>query len=131
MLPPELLNIIDQYVEAFDICESLPNISAIRRLILKSNKNLMKIATRFIGIPSVIMMHIIQISEPTIITELNNTLIFELEDCITTSLMTHFATPSLFWLFIEKQPSLYFGPYAVMFQQSLLFKLISLITSAP
>ena len=130
MLPPELLNIIDQYVEAFDICESLPKISAIRRLILKSNQNLMKIATRFLGIPPQIMMLIIQIDDTTH-TDINHALIFELDDCITTSLMTHFATPSLFWLFIEKQPTLYFGPYAVMFEQSLLFKLISVITSAP
>ena len=129
MLPPELLNIIDQYVEAFMICESLPKISAIRRLILKSNQNLMKTAT-FLGIPPQIMMYIIQIDETTH-TDINHALILELDECITMSLITHFASPALFWLFIEKQPTLYFGPYAVMFEQSLLFKLISVITSTP
>ena len=44
-LPTDLIKIIENYVEAFEIYESLPEVSAIRRLVLDSNKNLMRIAT--------------------------------------------------------------------------------------
>jgi len=132
-LPKDLMNIIENYVEAFEIHESLPEVSAIRRLILDSNKNLMTIATRGLEVPTSVMMELILRDEfnPEYIhfLEGNNDLIRILDDVITNSMMSHYSTPALFWLFVQKTPTLYFGPYGVMFEQSLLFKLISIITS--
>ena len=132
-LPKDLLDIVESYVDAFEIYESLPEVSAIRRLILDSNKNLMTIATSGLDIPISVMMQLILRDEfnPEYIEllEENNDLLRILDDVITTSMMTHYSTPALFWLFVQKTPNLYFGPYAVMFEQSLLFKLITVITS--
>ena len=133
-LPKDLIKIIENYVEAFEIYESLPEVSAIRRLILNSNKNLMRIATAGLQVPMSLMMELILKDEFTPeyihIIEGNNDLLRILDDVITTSMMTHYSTPALFWLFVQKTPTLYFGPYGVMFEQSLLFKLITVITSA-
>ena len=132
-LPKDLLDIVESYVDAFEIYESLPEVSAIRRLILDSNKNLMTIATSGLDIPISVMMQLILRDEfnPEYIEllEENNDLLRILDDVITTSMMTHYSTPALFWLFVQKTPNLYFGPYGVMFEQSLLFKLITVITS--
>ena len=133
ILPKDLLDIVESYVDAFEIYESLPEVSAIRRLILDSNKNLMTIATSGLDIPISVMMQLILRDEfnPEYIEllEENNDLLRILDDVITTSMMTHYSTPALFWLFVQKTPNLYFGPYGVMFEQSLLFKLITVITS--
>ena len=134
MLPQVILDIIDDYVQAFDLVESLPSIRAIRGVILKSNGNLIRIATHVLQIPMPVMMEIVLQEEfnteyiRMIIS--NPELIMKFDDVITISMMSHFATPALFWLFVQKTPTLYFGPYAVMFEQSLLFKLINIITSA-
>ena len=132
-LPKDIILIIENYVEAFEIYESLPEVSAIRRLILDSNKNLMRIATAGLEVPVSVMMELILRdefdSEYLELLEENNDLLRILDDVITTSMMTHYSTPALFWLFVQKTPTLYFGPYGVMFEQSLLFKLISVITS--
>ena len=134
MLPQVILDLIDDYVQAFDLVESLPSIRAIRGLILKSNGNLIRIATHVLQIPMPVMMEIVLQEEfnteyiRMIIS--NPELIMKFDDVITISMMSHFATPALFWLFVQKTPTLYFGPYAVMFEQSLLFKLINIITNA-
>ena len=134
MLPQVILDIIDDYVQAFDLVESLPSIRAIRGVILKSNGNLIRIATHVLQIPMPVMMEIVLQEEfnteyiRMIIS--NPELIMKFDDVITISMMSHFATPALFWLFVQKTPTLYFGPYGVMFEQSLLFKLINIITNA-
>ena len=134
MLPQVILDLIDDYVQAFDLVESLPSIRAIRGLILKSNGNLMRIATHVLNIPMPVIMEIVLQEEfdteyiRMIIS--NPELIMKFDDAITISMMSHFATPALFWLFVQKTPTLYFGPYGVMFEQSLLFKLINIITNA-
>ena len=134
MLPQVILDLIDDYVQAFDLVESLPSIRAIRGLILKSNGNLMRIATHVLNIPMPVIMEIVLQEEfdteyiRMIIS--NPELIMKFDDTITISMMSHFATPALFWLFVQKTPTLYFGPYGVMFEQSLLFKLINIITNA-
>ena len=133
MLPQVILDIIDDYVQAFDLVESLPSIRAIRGVILKSNGNLIRIATHVLQIPMPVMMEIVLQEEfnteyiRMIIS--NPELIMKFDDVITISMMSHFATPALFWLFVQKTPTLYFGPYGVMFEQSLLFKLINIITN--
>ena len=137
MLPQVLLDLIDAYVQAFDLVESLPSVRAIRDLILKSNANLLRIATHVLIIPMHVMMEIV-LQDTTEVFDMqyieiiieNTDLIAHLDDVISCSMMSHFATPALFWLFIQKSPTLYFGPYGVMFEQSLLFKLINIITNA-
>ena len=133
MLPQVLLDIIDDYVQAFDLVESLPSLRAIRGLILKSNANLLRISTHVLLIPISVMMEIVLQDVNSHYIEMiviNTDLVAHLDDAITVSMMSHFATPSLFWLFVQKTPTLYFGPYGVMFEQSLLFKLINIITNA-
>ena len=134
MLPQVILDLIEDYVQAFDLVESLPSIRAIRGLILKSNGNLMQIATHVLNIPVPVIMEIVLReefdTEYIMMIISNQELIMKFDDAITISMMSHFSTPALFWLFVQKTPTLYFGPYAVMFEQSLLFKLINIITSA-
>ena len=126
--PQVLLDLIDDYVQAFDLCESLPEVSAIRTLINKSNKNLCKVATQMLELPHQIMIDISLDLDHEIFR--NDVIVSMLDDIVSISLMTNFSTPALFWLFVQKTPTLYFGPYGVLFEQSLLFKMINIITSA-
>ena len=133
MLPEVLLEIIDEYVAEFSVLESLPEIKAIRTLVIKSNNALTRIATRVIRIPVAVLMEIIFRDDFDVpyVTEIqiNQQLIDDFNKVLMYAMVGNFATSSLFWLMIQRDPSLYHGPYAVLFENSLLFKLINLVTS--
>ena len=133
MLPEVLLEIIDEYVAEFSVLESLPEIKAIRTLVIKSNNALTRIATRGVRIPVAILMEIIFRDDFDVpyVTEIhiNQQLISDFDKVLMYAMAGNFATSSLFWLMIQREPSLYHGPYAVLFENSLLFKLINLVTS--
>ena len=51
-----------------------------------------------------------------------------LDDIITITLATDYNTNAVFWLFILRTPNIYTGPFGAMFEKSLVFKIINLIT---
>jgi hypothetical protein len=133
MIPQVLIDLIDEYVAEFDQLESLPEIKAIKRLAIKSNDFIIRLATQILGIPVAVIMEIIhreEFSETYLVHILVNTaLLADFNTCLMLAMNENYATSSLFWLFIVREPNLYFGPYAKIFEQSLLYKLVNFVTS--
>jgi len=133
MIPQVLIDLIDEYVAEFDQLESLPEIKAIKRLAIKSNDFIIRLATQILGIPVAVIMEIIhreEFSETYLVHILvNSALLADFNTCLMLAMNENYATSSLFWLFIVREPNLYFGPYAKIFEQSLLYKLVNFVTS--
>ncbi len=133
MLPQVLIDLIDEYVAEFDQLESLPEITAIQQLAIKSNHFIIRLATQILGIPLAVIMEIIhreEFSETYLVHILvNSALLADFNTCLMLAMNENYATSSLFWLFIVREPNLYFGPYAKIFEQSLLYKLVNFVTS--
>ena len=132
MFPKDVLDIIETYVTQFDMLESLPEIASIQKLVTKSNHSLIMIATRLVGIPLALVMEIAltDSSIPFLVDiDISRVLSLELNQTVMFSMNANFATSSLFWLFILREPNLYHGPYSALFENSLLFKMVNLITA--
>ena len=114
MLPRDILDIIDSYIDRFNYWESLPSVSAIKRLIRKSNEKLMKLMVISRFIPP----HVTNPRQFTFIFALTSDNIDMLDRIVNRSIFYDPATSALFWLFIRSQPSIYHGPYARVFDQS-------------
>ncbi len=133
ILPAEIEQLVHQY--AIELCnaESLPELRAIRELIRKSNRVLISIGSSYFGIPLPVLMEIHlreNIDSPVFITfDLLPESQSDLDRLLRYCMHHDFATSSIFWLFILRQPDIYHGPYARIFERSLLFKLINFVTS--
>ena len=104
------------------IPQVLLEIRSIQRLAILSDRSLMSVG-RILGIPFEIMGLLRNEQGPVpslLVTDLNKVIIF--------SMHGHYATYALFWLFIKREPNLYHGPYAKIFEESLLFSLIRIVT---
>ena len=132
MLPLEIEQIIEEYSTQIDQLESLPEISAIKRLVTRSNHHLISTATQLLSIPMSIMMEIVcreEFNEPYLLYIQNTArLITDFNTCLIFSFNNDFATSSLFWVYIIRDPNLYFGAYTSLFEESLLFKLVNFVT---
>ena len=133
MLPECLINIIDEYLAEIGQLESLPELLAIRKLAQTSDNFLVGLATGPLLIPTAVMVEIVylqQFHEPYFIeTVLNTVLLEKFNTCLICAMNTNLATSSLFWLFLNREPNLYFGPYSVIFESSVLFKMLNIVTS--
>ena len=133
MLPLEIVEIITDYRESFDLIENLPTLAAVRRLKQSSDKNIVRIAQRLFGMPRAIFDDLL--GEPCLAGLLVRSIVprrilaADMDAVLMISVQQTWATSSLFWLFISKAPNIYFGPYARIFETSLLFRIISFTTS--
>ncbi len=132
MLPTVLCDIIEEYIAQIDQLESLPEVNAILKLAQKSDKFLVRVATVIIGIPQAVITEIIhcaEFNEPYLLEIIiNPILVTNLNTCLMFAMKHDYATSSLFWLFIVREPNLYFGPYTAIFENSLLFKILNFVT---
>ena len=133
MLPTAIINLITDYRESFDLIENLPTIASVQRLKELSDKNISRIAQRLFGMPVGIFDDIL--GRPCLAGLLvrsivpHRVLAADMDSILMISIQQYWATSSLFWLFISKVPNIYFGPYARIFESSLLFRMISFTTS--
>ena len=133
MLPMDVENLIHEYAKEMGDLESLPEPRAIIELANKSNRTLIAIAHNHFGIPLHVLMEIHlreDFNEPIFVDfHLSPAAINDFDETVSLCILRNWATSSLFWLFILREPSIYHGPYAQIFEQSLLFKLLNVITS--
>lgn len=133
MLPIEIENLIHEYAIDMGNLESLPEIISIQKLVQKSNRTLITIANKHFGIPLPVLMEIHlreEFSEPLFVDfNLTPEVIDNFNDTVLLCVLRNWATSSLFWLFITREPNLYHGPYTKIFENSLLFKLLDVVTS--
>ena len=130
-IPKDILNIIEDYRMSFQIIESLPKMKGVQNLIDKSNMRLLQCANDILEIPSYILLELLHYStaEPPLTFLVASDLHEQLNECLMYSLQTHHETGCLFWLFITRTPNIYFGPYATMFERSVFFKFLTLVTN--
>lgn len=131
MLPDCIETIIFDYVNELSVLESLPDILAVRKLVVRSNHALIRICTRLANIPMMVILELFLRDDITIpylrefvmtaeiLIKINSSLIFAMN--------TEFSCSSVFWLFIRREPNIYHGPYTPLFEDSLLFKLLNLV----
>ena len=133
MFPVEIENLINEYALSMGNLESLPEISAVKELVNKSNRTLIAIANKHFGIPLPILMEIHlreDFNEPIFVDfMMTPEAVSDFDETVSLCVLRNWATSSLFWLFIIREPNLYHGPYARIFEESLLFKLLNVITS--
>ena len=133
MFPVEIENLIHEYALDMGNLESLPEISAVKELVNKSNRTLIAIANKHFGIPLPILMEIHlreDFNEPIFVDfMMTPEAVSDFDETVSLCVLRNWATSSLFWLFIIREPNLYHGPYARIFEESLLFKLLNVITS--
>ena len=133
MLPIELENLIHEYAIQMGNLETLPEIRAVQELTNKSNRTLIAIANKHFGVPMPVLMEIHlreEDDEPLFIDfVLTPEAVNDFDETVSLCVVRNWATSSLFWLFITREPNLYHGPYAIIFEKSLLCKLLNIITS--
>ena len=133
MLPIEVENVIHEYALAMGDLESLPELRSVKELVNKSNRTLIAIANKHFGIPLPILMEIHlreDFNEPIFVDfVMSPEAVSDFDETVSLCVLRNWATSSLFWLFIIREPNLYHGPYARIFEESLLFKLLNVITS--
>jgi hypothetical protein len=120
---PKLRDIIWEYIHAFNIILELPKKSAIRRLIRKSNQDILK---RFIDVQISLNNGMLYMS-PFFFRNyvLHNPITLSiLTDCVVQSVRLYPSTGALKWLFLDND--LYLRPdYFQILQSSVLFDVIT------
>ena len=133
MLPVDIENIIHDYARQMGVLENLPKLTAIYDLIQKSNRSLVAIGTQYYNIPLPVLMELHLRDEfrlPFLVNfQITAANVQDLDNTLSFCVLRDWATSSVFWLFIQRDPNLYFGAYARMFQDSLLYKLLNAVTS--
>ena len=133
MLPLEIENLIHEYAIEMSNIESLPNLRAVRELIRKSNRTLITVGDSYFNIPLPVLMEIHlreDLFRPLFVRfDLSPGAISDLDNLLNYCMHHDYATSSVFWLFIRREPSIYHGPYITLFENSLLHKLLNFVTS--
>ena len=122
-VPPEIREIIWQYIHEMQLILSLPSKRAVKKLIKKSNIDILK---RFLSVHIDLNAGIFAINPFLFRTSvLNNPIQLSiLTDCTITSLRLYSATGILKWLFLDQDLYLY-SDYFALLQTSVLFDVIS------
>ena len=129
---PELETLILEYRNEMDQLENLPEIAAVRRVIERSNRKLKKTAVEIANMPEEVVDALLSWEDITLHPEFQF-LVSDfgrevLDDILTMTLATDYNTNAVFWLFILRKPTIYTGPFGVMFENSLVFRIINLVT---
>ena len=122
-VPPEIREIIWEYIHEMNMIMSLPSKGAVRKLIRKSNVDILR---RFLQVQIGLNGDSLRINPFLFRTNvLNNPIqLAILTDCTITSLRMYSATGILKWLFLEQDLYLY-PAYFELLKTSVLFDVIT------
>ena len=129
-LPQVIVDIIEEYCVELHQLESLPEISAVRKLVHRSNLFLANVCTRMLGIPLTLLRDIQSLNDAEYLGGLFNIFREDFNTALMFAMQSDYNASSLFWLFIQRDPNLYFGPYMKLFDNSLFQKFVQVITQA-
>ena len=129
-LPQVIVDIIEEYCVELHQLESLPEISAVRKLVRRSNLFLVNVCTRMLGVPLTLLRDIQSLNDAEYLGPLINIFREDFNTALMFAMQSDYNTSSLFWLFIQRDPNLYFGPYMKLFDNSLFQKFVQVITQA-
>ena len=129
MLPKDLASIVEDYIADIHQLENLPEVRSVRRLALKSDRFLIHNANVLFEVPTHVLIEIVHLEQHHSTFFVDTDIVNKLHHLLVLAMNTNMATSSLFWLFIIREPNLYFGAYSTVFESSLLFKLLNIVTS--
>jgi len=130
---PELENIILEYRNEMNTLENLPEVAAVQRLVNRSNRKIKKTAVEIASMPIEVVDALLSWEDISLHPEFQF-LVSDfgrevLDDILTMTLATDYNTNAVFWLFITRNPTIYTGPFGAMFEKSMVFKIICLVTT--
>ena len=125
VLPDCLLQIIESYVDKFNFWESLPNPKRIHRIAQKSNEDLVTRLTLSPFLPP----HLVRARTFTFAFQVNHETIRQIEAALCGSVESCWQTSALFWLFIENEETIYHGCFTKIFEESLFYQLVNVIST--
>ena len=124
LLPSDLLKLIDSFVDKFNFWESLPNPKKIHRLAQKSNQDLLtRLCLSFFLPPDFVTT-----SSFTFGFQLNSDNLKHIETALHGSVENCWQTSVLFWLFVEKKETIYHGCFTKIFEESLFYQLVNILS---
>ncbi len=133
MLPSDLENIVHSYVDKFNAWESLPDPKAIKRLVHSSDGDLIARLCGALGMPQNMYWEILTRFEGnrTWLMSIPVTVeMFKKLDKVLARAVAHcWQTHAIFWLFIQNPQNIYYGCYTAIFEGSLLYQLLSIVTN--
>ncbi len=116
------MSLIEEYSCEMGQLESLPELKSIELLIEKSDRSLYGYAICTFGLPISI------ISNPEHVADFYDEPMKLYNECLLAAMSSDYATSALFWLFIQREPTLYHGPYVKLFEKSLLYNFMNIVT---
>ena len=132
MLPKALLEIITSYVDKFDFWESLPDPKAVHKLIRGSDQDIIRRVIGGLELPMHMSWEILtrfETNRTWLLCIPMNEVSFDRLDFLLTQSVAHcWQTHAVFWLFIQKPENIYHGCYTRMFEESLLYQLLNIVT---
>ncbi len=129
MLPKNLANIVEEYIADIHQLENLPEVRSVRRLALRSDRFLIHNATVIFDVAAHALIEIVHLDSNHSTFFVDGALVSKFHNLLVLAMNNDMATSSLFWLFIIREPNLYFGAFSNIFESSLLFKLLNIVTA--
>ena len=133
MLPADLENVVHSYVDKFNTWESLPDPKAIRRLVHSSDADLIRRVCIALEMPHVLYTEIrtrFESNQTWLVSIPVNVAMFTKLDKLLARAVAHcWQTHAVFWLFIQNPQNIYYGCYTQIFEESLLYQLLNIVTN--
>ena len=133
MLPQDLENVVHSYVDQFNAWESLPDPKAIRRLVHRSDADLIRRVCIALNTPQGLYTEIrtrFESNQTWLVSIPVNIAMFKkLDKVLARAVAQCWQTHAVFWLFIQNPRDIYYGCYTQIFEGSLLYQLLSIVTN--
>ena len=133
MLPQVILDIITSYVDKFNSWESLPDPKAVKRLIRGSDSDLLSSLCGILGMPEHMYLEIRERFERNqtwlVSVVLTVETVRQMDEILSRSISFCWKTHAVFWLFIQNPQNIYHGCYTSLFEGSLLFQILNIVTN--
>ena len=133
MLCKDIENLITGFVDTFDDWESLPELKSVQRLVTKSDTNLLKLVCLALELPFPVLHSLMILDKKEqsfmIVLQMTPARYLALDSALAHSMDICWQTASVFWLFIAKPDNIYHGGYTNIFERSLLYQLLNIVTS--
>lgn len=133
MLNQDLENVVHSYVDKFNTWESLPDPKAIRRLVHRSDGDLIHRVCIALQMPHGLYTEIrtrFESNQTWLVSIPVNIATFKKLDTVLFHSVAHcWQTHAVFWLFIQNPQNIYHGCYTEIFEGSLLYQLLNIVTN--
>jgi len=133
MLPSDLETIVHSYVDKFNAWESLPDPKAIKRLVHSSDGDFILRLCAALQMPENMYCAIqtrFEKNQTWLMRIPVTAAMFTKLDKLLARAVAHcWQTHAIFWLFIQNPQNIYYGCYTAIFEGSLLYQLLTIVTN--